>query len=84
MAAQLHNLHPHSGMTISRGDLEINVHWLMNGEVGYGYYKPGDEMPLRLERRSIDVFIGNAEKAVADGCTVFTKINLIPESASHE
>lgn len=33
-------------------------------------------MPRHLERRSIDVFIGKAEKAVADRCSVFTKINL--------
>lgn len=72
----LHNLHPHPCMTISRGDVEVNVHWVSEGETGFGYYKPGQVEPLKLERRPIQDFITQAEKALDDGCAISTRLML--------
>lgn len=44
-------------MTWRRGKREVNIHWIQDGEVGYGLYD--DEAPehcIGLFRRSIDDF----------------------------
>ena len=61
---------PYKCLTVQRGDLLANVHFVKDGEVYYGVYRGGDV--VALYRKSIAAFMEGIDLALAEGGAVFS------------
>lgn len=64
---------PYQGLTVRKGDLEANVHFVRDGEVYYGVYRDG--CCVGLYRKESDNFAKSMRAAVADGASVYSLVD---------
>ena len=63
---------PYQGLTVRKGELEANVHFVREGEVYYGVYRDG--ACVGLYRKALDNFAASVELAVSEGGELFSLI----------
>lgn len=75
---------PYSGLTIRKGEQEINIHFIDDNVVFYGKYADwADDMPehcIGTYRMDKDIFIGSFTRALNEGAVCYTNIGSEDES----
>lgn len=82
------DLQPTRGLTLSKSTREVNVHDVFGGEVFFGLYRNGEELPARLSRTTVQDFTRQMNEALAEGAVAYTNLRQHPRcqetGASHD